>query len=69
MNGAEDASEQSRIPWALLKLDKIDIQAREVLITFDQEFPNSLLIFCTYVVYDPLLVPRCRGALDHGALK
>jgi hypothetical protein len=61
MNGAKDAPQQSRIPRVFLEFDKIEIQAREIFITFDQKFPNSLLIFRTNVVHDPLLVRVAAG--------
>jgi hypothetical protein len=48
----------------LFEFDKVLIQAREVLFTFDQKLTDSFLIFRTDVVHDPLLASLRRRSLN-----
>ena len=61
VNSAEDACQQIGILRALLKFDKLLIQTREVLMAFNEEFPNYVLI-----LHAPFLLRNRRRGLHHS---
>jgi hypothetical protein len=66
VNGPENTSQKSRVLGALLELNEILIQLREVLITFDQKLSDRFLIFLAQIVHDPLIPrnsARCQSFL------
>ena len=60
VNGTEDACQQRLILGVLLELDEFLIQAREVLVTLDQEFANHFLILHGRVLHRATQLP-CRA--------
>jgi hypothetical protein len=60
VDGAENTAKEIRVLRVFLEFNQILIEARKVLMTFDQKLPNCFLILQVCVVHDPLSIhPLC----------